>query len=316
MLDVAVIIVSWNVRDCLAECISSVYADLRHSGLTGEIWVVDNGSTDGTQELLANLFPALHVIANQNNVGFAAANNQGMAAASARSPRFYFLLNPDTVVRPGAMREMVQVLDSCPKTGMVGPRLVYRDGRLQDSAFAFPGVAQLLFELWPLPRRFYDSRFNGRYPRRAFRPDGPPFAIDHPLGAAMMVRRDVAEKTGGLDESFHMYCEEIDWSWRIRDAGWAIYSVPSAEIVHYSGESTKQAPARSIVNLWSSRARLYHKHHGRLRWKLSRRLAAAGLRRLAARAPNPALQEAYLLAAQRWQPDGAGPQTGGKVIPS
>src|SRR5690606_37202329 len=196
MLDVAVIIVSWNVRDCLAECISSVNADLRHSGLTGDVWVVDNGSTDGTLELLANLFPNTHLIANQKNVGFAAANNQGMAAAAASLPRFYFLLNPDTVVRPGAMREMVQVLDSCPKTGMVGPRLVYRDGRLQDSAFAFPGVIQLLFELWPLPRRLYDTRFNGRYSRRAFRPGGPPFGAARPPGAARSVRRELPATTG------------------------------------------------------------------------------------------------------------------------
>ena len=310
MLDVAVIIVSWNVRDCLDECLSSVYAEFRHSGLTGDVWVVDNGSTDGTLELLANLFPNTHVIANQKNVGFAAANNQGMAAAAASLPRFYFLLNPDTVVRPGAMREMVQVLDSCPKTGMVGPRLVYRDDVGEDG----PGVIQLLFELWPLPRRLYDTRFNGRYSRRAFRPDGPPFAVDHPLGAAMMVRRDVAEKTGGFDESFHMYCEEIDWSWRIRNAGWAIYSVPSAEIVHYSGESTKQVPARSIVNLWSSRARLYRKHHGKLRWHLARRLAAAGLRRLAARTPNPAIRDAYLEAAQRWQPDSSAPKPQSEAV--
>lgn len=316
MLDVATIIVSWNVRDYLAECISSVYADLRYSGLTGDVWIVDNGSTDGTLDLLDNLFPNTHVIANQKNLGFGAANNQGMAGAAAANPRFFFFLNPDTLVRPGAMRQMVQCLESCPETGMVSPRLVYSDGRLQDSAFAFPGVAQLLFELWPLPERFYDTRLNGRYPRRFYRPDAPPFAIDHPLGAAMMVRRDVAEKTGGFDESFHMYCEEIDWCWRIRDAGWSIYSVPAAEIVHYGGESTKQVPARSIINLWSSRAQLYRKHQDRLRWQIARRLARTGLRRKAALAPTPALQEAYLRAAERWQPEPPVSHAPGEVVTS
>jgi N-acetylglucosaminyl-diphospho-decaprenol L-rhamnosyltransferase len=316
MLDVATIIVSWNVRDYLAECISSVYADLRYSGLTGDVWIVDNGSTDGTLDLLDNLFPNTNVIANQKNVGFGAANNQGMTAAAESKPRFYFFLNPDTLVRPGALREMLRCLESCPETGMVGPRLVYRDGRLQDSAFAFPGIAQMLFELWPLPDRFYDSRLNGRYPRRFYRPDAPPFAVDHPLGAAMMVRRDVAEMTGGFDESFHMYCEEIDWSWRIRNAGWSIYSVPAAEIVHYGGESTKQVPARSIINLWSSRAQLYRKHHGRLRWQLARRLACSGLRRKAESAATSTLQEAYLLAAQRWQPEPALESASGEVVTS
>jgi N-acetylglucosaminyl-diphospho-decaprenol L-rhamnosyltransferase len=316
MLDVAVIIVSWNVRDYLAECISSVYADLRHSGLTGDVWIVDNGSTDGTLELLDNLFPHTRVIANHQNEGFGAANNQGMAAAAASAPRFYFFLNPDTLVRPGALGQLVDCLDDCPEAGMVGPRLVYRDGRLQDSAFAFPGVTQLLFELWPLPQRFYDTRLNGRYPRRFYRPNAPPFAVDHPLGAAMMVRRDVAEKTGGFDESFHMYCEEIDWCWRIRNAGWSIYTVPAAEIVHYSGESTKQVPARSIVNLWSSRARLYRKHRNGFRWQIARRLASAGLRRKAALAPTAALQEAYLNAAERWQPEAPVSHPPGDVVTS
>lgn len=314
MLDVAVVVVSWNVRDYLSECLSSVYADFRYSGINGDVWVVDNGSTDGTLDVLANLFPHTHVIANQNNVGFGAANNQGMKAAAAAAPRFYFLLNPDTLVRPGAQGEMVACLERCPKAGMVGPRLVYRDGRLQHSAFSFPGIAQLLFELWSLPPALYETRLNGRYPRRFYRPDATPFTVDHPLGAAMMVRRDVAEKTGGFDETFHMYCEEIDWSWRIRNAGWSVYTVPAAEIVHYGGESTKQVPARSIVDLWSSRAQLYQKHHGPLTRRLSRRLAYAGLQRKAETAPSPSLAEAYRVAAQGWQPGAGAPHCPGEVV--
>lgn len=314
MLDVAVVIVSWNVRDYLAECLATVYADFRQSGLRGGVWVVDNGSTDGTLALLENLFPHTHVIANQQNVGFGAANNQGMAAAAAAEPRNYFLLNPDTLVRPGAMNHLVGCLDECPEAGMVGARLVYRDGRFQHSAFSFPGINQILFDLWSLPTRFYDSRLNGRYPRRLYEPGGEPFAVDHPLGAAMMVRRDVAEKTGGFDESFHMYCEEIDWSWRIREAGWSIYTVPAAEIVHYGGESTKQVPARSIINLWGSRARLYRKHHGRLTWTISRRLAQAGLARKAAQAEQPALCEAYRTAASFWEPTEALAPASGEIV--
>lgn len=314
MLDVAVIVVSWNVRDYLAECLSTVYADLRHSGLRGEVWVVDNGSTDGTLDLLANLFPNTHVITNQQNMGFGAANNQGMAAAAAMEPRHFFLLNPDTLVRPGAIGHLVSCLDTCPEAGMVGARLVYRDGRFQHSAFSFPGIAQILFELWPLPARLYDSRFNGRYPRRLYRPEADPFAVDHPLGAAMMVRRDVAEKIGGFDEAFHMYCEEIDWSWRIREAGWSIYTVPAAEIVHYGGESTRQVPARSIIDLWRSRARLYRKHHGRFSWGIAWRLARVGLARQAAQAEQPALCEAYRTAATFWQLESGPASAPGEVV--
>jgi GT2 family glycosyltransferase len=315
MLDLAVIIVSWNVRDYLSECLSSVYAELNRSRLKGEIWVVDNGSTDGTLAVLENFFPATHVIANQHNAGFGAANNQGIAAACEKSPRYLFLLNPDTLVRPGAIRNLVTFLDENPESGMAGARLVYRDGRFQHSAFAFPGIAQIFFDLWPVSSRLYDSRLNGRYPRRLYRPDGAPFEVDHPLGAAMMVRRDVAQKTNGFDESFHMYCEEIDWSWRIHNAGWSIFTVPSAEVVHYGGESTKQVPARSIVNLWRSRAQLYHKHHDRITLSISRRLARRGLQRKAANASSPALRAAYLEAASLWMPEAA-VQPQGEVVAS
>jgi GT2 family glycosyltransferase len=254
MLDVAVIIVSWNVRHYLANCLRSVWADLSHSGLRGEVWVVDNASTDGTVALLADLFPHVHVISNDDNPGFGAANNQGMQAAAAQQPRYFFLLNPDTVVQPGALGHLVACLDERPNGGMATARLMYGDGRFQHSAFYFPGLSQLAFDLFKFPDRLYESRLNGRYNRSSYRRQGPPFAVDHPLGAAMLVRADVAQVTDGFDESYHMYCEEIDWSWRVRAAGWAIYAVPQAEIIHYGGESTKQIPAQSIINLWRSRA--------------------------------------------------------------
>jgi GT2 family glycosyltransferase len=143
MLDVAVIIVSWNVRHYLANCLRSVWADLSHSGLRGEVWVVDNASTDGTVALLADLFPHVHVISNDDNPGFGAANNQGMQAAAAQQPRYFFLLNPDTVVQPGALGHLVACLDERPNGGMATARLMYGDGRFQHSAFYFPGLSQL-----------------------------------------------------------------------------------------------------------------------------------------------------------------------------
>lgn len=307
MLDLAIIIVSWNVRDCLSECLSSVHRELQLSRLRGEVWIVDNGSTDGTLALLEDLFPSTHVIANQRNAGFGAANNQGMAAAAKATPRYFLLLNPDTVIRAGAIAHLVAFLDERPGVGLAGPRLVYRDGRFQHSAFSFPGISQLAFDLWPISARLYESRLNGRYPRRLYRPDNPPFEIDHPLGAAMMVRRDVAEKTGGFDETFHMYCEEIDWCWRIRKAGWSIFTVPAAEIVHFGGESTKQVPARSIVNLWQSRSKLYHRHHDRVRLAVARRLAQVGLSRKAKRVSRPELEKAYQMAANAWKPESTVP---------
>jgi len=303
MIDLAVIIVSWNARDYLANCLRSVYTDLERSQLNGRVWVVDNNSTDGTQELLRDLFPSTQLIINGHNPGFGAANNQGMGAAvsaESEAPRYFLLLNPDTLIRPGAINYMIECLEDMPETGMVGPRLVYSDGRFQQSAFHFPGLAQLTFDLYPLPARLYEGRLNGRYPRRCYKANKNPFEVDHTLGAAMMVRRDVAEATGGFDESFHMYCEEIDWCWRIRRAGWDIYTVPQAEVVHYSGVSTRQVPAKSIVDLWGSRAQLYRRHHGRVKNALARSIVKKGLGRKARRTDSPELKQAYQQAAAIW----------------
>ncbi len=300
MLDVAIIIVSWNVRDYLVDCLRSVHKEIVRTRLRAEVWVVDNNSTDGTVELLQSLFPQIHLIANDHNVGFGAANNQGMADAAPLEPRYYFLLNPDTMLRQGALSHLVQCLDERPNAGMAGARLVYRDGRFQHSAFYFPGITQLTFDLFPMPSRLYDSRLNGRYSRQLFRPNHKPFTIDHPLGASMMVRASVATATGGFDENYHMYCEEIDWSWRIREGGWDIYAVPAAEIVHFGGESTKQVPAQSIINLWRSRAQLYASHHGRWRKALATRLVKMGMRQKAAKTTDPHLKQAYEEVIHIW----------------
>lgn len=305
MIDVAIIIVSWNVREYLADCLRSVCNDLSQSQLHGETWVVDNASTDGTVSLVKDLYPQVHVVNNETNTGFAAANNQGMLAASEAKPRYYFLLNPDTFIRPGAIRELVTCLDERPKAGIAGARLIYGDGRFQHSAFYFPGLGQLMFDLMPMPSRLYESRLNGRYARRKFQPRRNPLKVDHPLGATMMVRADVAESTHGFDESFHMFCEEIDWSWRVREAGWDIYAVPSAEVIHYGGESTSQVPADTVVNLWSSRAQLYQKHHGRFRYALASRLVTRAMKRKASSANDPMLSQAYKQVATIWSSNGS-----------
>ena len=301
MIDVAVIIVSWNVRDYLVQCLRSVFADLQRSGLRGEVFVVDNASTDGTADLVQSLFPNVHLIANTDNPGFGAANNQGMAEAKVYGPRNYFLLNPDTKLQPGALFELINALEEQPNGGMAGARLVYGDGRFQPSAFFFPGLRQLAFDLFPLPARYYESRWNGRYPQAWLARDNAPFAIDHPLGATMMVRADVAEATHGFDESFHMYCEEIDWSWRIQEAGWRVYVVPAAEIIHYGGESTRQVPAQSVINLWQSRAQLYREMYGRIRLTIASKMVQIGMRRRAKQASDPDMKQAYETIIQIWR---------------
>lgn len=285
-----IVIVSWNVRDLLAACLASVYADLNRSGLQGQVWVVDNASSDGSPDLVRARFPQAHLIANDHNVGFAAANNQAIQQIVPSFPSLraelrnsVLLLNPDTEVRPGALAALAGWLEQEPQAGVVGARLLYGDGTFQHSAFRFPRLLQLAFDLFPLPARLAETRWNGRYPRALYEGETP-FPIDHPLGAAMLVRGAAIQQVGLLDERFYMYCEEIDWCMRIKAVGWQNYCVPRARVVHHAAKSTRQIQTASFVGLWRSRQRLYTKHYGPLTRAAARALVLAGMRWQAAAA--------------------------------
>lgn len=278
----AIIIVTWNVRDLSLACLSSVYEDIARDGLHAAVWVVDNASHDGTAEAIRSQFPQATLIASQENLGFAAGNNAALRDMSfpggTNLPDFVLLLNPDTEVKPGALSAMLAFMQASPGAGIAGARLVYGDGGFQHGVFAFPGLWQLALDLFPFPGRLYESRLNGRYPREWFE-RGEPFAVDHPLGAAMMVRREAIRQAGLMDEAYHMYCEEIDWALRIKAAGWRSYCVPAAEVVHYEGQSSQQVRPQSIANLWRSRLRLYRRYYGPLKWLLALLIMRAGLNR-------------------------------------
>lgn len=301
-MDVAIVIVSWNVRHFLANCLRSTLLELDKAGLNGAIWLVDNASTDGTVKFAESLYedaPNVYIIANADNRGFGGANNQGMAAAMQHNPRYLFLLNPDTVVLEGGIGRIVTFMDNNPKVGMAGAKLKNSDGSLQHSAFKFPGISQLLFEFYPLPARLYESSVNGRYPATWYN-QFTPFKIDHPLGAAMMVRQTAYRATNGFDTAFHMYCEEIDWAWRIKQAGWEIYTVPTAEIVHYGGQSTGQVRAQSVINLWRSRAQLYGRYIHPFKRKICTKVVQHGLTRLGKQSDSAELKSAYKTARATW----------------
>ncbi len=326
MAELAIVIVSWNVRDLLAACLRSLFADLERWGGAAEVWVVDNASTDGTPEMVTRDFPAVRLIASPENLGFAAGNNLALREILAgddpnaqrrtsnlepralnverqisngiRHPSFIWLLNPDTEVLPGATLALVEALEARPGAGVAGAKLLYPDGSLQHAAFRFPGLLQLAFDLFPLPPCLYDTRLNGRYPQRLYE-GRTPFSVDHPLGAAMMVRTEAIRQVGLLDEGYRMYCEEIDWCWRMRKAGWRALCVPTAQVVHHAGRSTRQVPIPSFVNLWTSRARLYRRHHGPVCRRLARALVRLGMRRRM-RSASPEWQEAYRAVMGAW----------------
>ncbi len=275
--DLSIVIVSWNVRPLLADCLESLRPLLAGGGRGAEVIVVDNASTDGTVAWLRAAWPEVIVVASETNLGFGRGNNVGMARARAH---LLLLLNPDTIVPPDAIPRLVAFLGAHPRAGMAAPRLLYPDGRLQRNAFRFPGLRQIFLDLFPLHPRLVESPLNGRY--AAERRGDRPFPIDHPLGAAMLVRRAVVVQTGGFDAGFFMYAEEVDWCWRIRAAGWEIWQVPAARIVHLGGQSTGQVPGRMYVELWRARYRLFARHRGRAFLAAARLLVRAGMVRKAA----------------------------------
>ncbi|MGD2177571.1 MAG: glycosyltransferase family 2 protein [Anaerolineae bacterium] len=300
----AVVIVSWNVRELLASCLRSLFNDLERSGLTAAVWVVDNASTDGTPEMVANVFPQVDLITSDENLGFAAGNNLALKTLahdsdSAIRNGVVWLLNPDTEVQPGATAALLNTMDGHASVGVSGAKLLYPDGSLQHGAFRFPGLWQLAFELFPFPPPLYDTALNGRYPRHFYDGDAP-FAIDHPLGASMMVRGQAIDEVGLMDEGYRMYCEEIDWCWRMHKAGWKALCVPAAEVIHHAGQSTSQVPVSSFVHLWTSRARLYARHHGGLTWRLARAMVRLGMRRRMEES-SPEMAEACQHVIEVWR---------------
>jgi N-acetylglucosaminyl-diphospho-decaprenol L-rhamnosyltransferase len=313
----AIIVVSYNVRELLRACLQATFASLaRAPGIDATVWVVDNASADCSAEMVAAEFPPVRLVASRENLGFAGGNNlvlrelgfgteeRGAGSGGAEEQRSPFggadssriteyalrnthhaprpdlilLLNPDAEPSDDAIEQMTHFLLAHPEVGGVGAQLRYPDGRFQHGVFRFPGLFQLWFDLFPpRPRRLLDSRLNGRYPRTAYA-RGRPFPIDFALGAALMVRGAAIAAAGLLDEGFFMYAEEVDWCWRIRRAGWPFYCVPSAVVIHHGGASTRQFRSQSFVNLWRSRRRLYDRFYGPVRRWLAGGVVRLGMR--------------------------------------
>ena len=286
MLDLAVIVVSYNTCDLLRGCLSSIFvaAARAEQRLRVQVLVVDNASTDGSPAMVAAEFPQVRLFALNQNAGFTGGNNLALAALgfpvllphpltphlspchpSPASPDLVLLLNPDAEVVGDALLEMATFLEGEPAAGACGARLVYGDGQFQHGAFRFPALAQIALDLWPpvgLPgaHRLLDSRLNGRYPQtlvgqRRTLPGG--FCVGR---GAHGTRRGALCAVGGLDDGYWMYCEEMDWCLRLHEQGWRVYAVPTAQVIHHAGQSSRQQPWASFVRLWRSRYRFYTQH--------------------------------------------------------
>jgi N-acetylglucosaminyl-diphospho-decaprenol L-rhamnosyltransferase len=270
----SVVVVNWNVRDLLRRCLSSILeigdwrlevespgSNLQPPTSNLQIIVVDNASTDGSVEMLRAEFSAVQVIANEENRGFTAANNQGLAIARGRH---LLLLNPDTEVVGDALATMTSYLDDHPEVGALGPQLHYPDGSLQSSRRCFPTFATALLESTIIQEWWPDNRILRRY-YLADTPDDAIQPVDWLVGACLLVRREVYEQVGGLDEGFFMYSEEMDWCKRIKDAGWQIVYLPTATVIHHEGKSSEQVVAARHIHFQSSKVRYFRKHHGAFR---------------------------------------------------
>ncbi|MFA0782915.1 MAG: hypothetical protein YYHSYBAR_001306 [Candidatus Fervidibacter sacchari] len=232
---VSVIIVNWNTREHLRRCLQSLTQRSTPCTLHLEIIVVDNASVDGSAEMVRCEFPHVRLIANDRNLGYAAANNQGAKIARGR---YLLLLNPDTIVPNEAVVRLVEFAEFHPDAGIVAPKLVYPDGSLQPSVRSFPTPMALLFSALGLDRVFPQSRIFGRYRMTWFRYDQVA-EVDQPMASALLVRKNAWEQIGGMDETMPIFFNDVDFCWRLKKAGWRIYFFPNATVIHHHGASTR-----------------------------------------------------------------------------
>jgi len=245
-MDLSIVIVNWNTRDLLRDCLTSVYAGLGR--LHAEVWVVDNGSADGSQAMLGAQYPSVRLIANPDNRGFAAANNQALAQAAGRH---ILLLNTDTIVHGRVLPDAVDWLDAHPGVGILGPRILNRDGTLQGSAQAFPSLRRLARQTMGLHK--------AELANQGVAGSGAAEVIS---GCAMFVRGTAMARVGLLDEAFFFYGEETDWCRRFACAGWGVVYAPVGEITHFGGGSVRRLNHRRDVMLTEGTVRLHRKHFG------------------------------------------------------
>ncbi|HET7037213.1 MAG TPA: glycosyltransferase [Thermomicrobiaceae bacterium] len=258
-LDLSLVVVSYNVRELLLDCLASIEASLAGSGRRCEVIVVDNASPDGSAAAVRRRFPEVRVVSRAANAGFAAASNDGIRAARGR---VIALLNPDTTVVGDALGTLADFLAANPGVGVAGPRLVYPNGATQPSRRRFPTRLTGFLESTIIQDYWHDNRILRRY-YLADRDDAETQEVDWLVGACLVARREAIAQAGLFDERFFMYSEEVDWCYRVRATGWRIAYVPQAVIVHHEGASSRQdLPARRIV-FDTSKVLLYERLHGR-----------------------------------------------------
>lgn len=255
-MDISLIIVNWNGKDLLRECLRSVRSECaRPNAPETEVIVVDNASTDGSPAMVREEFPEAHLIENAENVGFAAGNNSGLRVGRGR---YALLLNSDAQLQANALRALMEFMDAHAEAGVAGPMLLYPDGRWQPSGRPFPTLRRFLAEVTGLyTRAGGDARW-----RRGVHPEQVR-EVDEVSGACLMVRREAWEQVGLLDEHFFLLYEDVDWCRRLKSGGWKIFYVPTARVIHHYGASRRAVSEPVHLAALQSVHYYFAKHHGR-----------------------------------------------------
>ncbi len=275
MIDVSIVIVSWNTRDITRNCLKSIYAAA--GDVAFEIILIDNKSCDNSAEMVAAEFPMVRLLCNGTNAGFAAANNQGMAVSRGRH---VLLLNSDTVVLDGAIAKAVAFADANPKAGMIGCQTRCLNGDIQYNCYLFPSLLNLALSLTKLQVLFWHQPFFGRY-RLGWWDYQSVREVDGIAGCFMLARKAAIDHVGPMSEEYFMYSEDTDWCWRFHRAGWKVFYTPEPRIVHLGGSSTAQAATDMHLMERRSLLMFLEKKSGKLvRWIANGMFCVATLMRV------------------------------------
>jgi len=264
-LDLAIVIVSYNTRDLLRACLTSVYSS--QGDFSYEVWLVDNASSDGSAEMVASQFPQVRLIRRGVNGGYAYANNLGLREISSlksQIPKYVLLLNPDTLLPPSALTSMLAFMEEHPEAGAAGPRLVRPSGELDLACRrSFPTPLDSFYKIFGLSKLFPRSPRFARY-NLTFLDPRQTVEVDSVVGAFMIVRGEAIQQVGLLDESFFMYGEDLDWAYRMKAANWKVYYNGQVTVLHYKGEASKsshEARRKARYEFYRAMYIFYQKHY-------------------------------------------------------
>jgi len=258
-MDCSIVIVNYNTKDQLLDCLSSIYAHSPEKYML-EVIVVDNASDDDSVEAVKSVFPDVILLPQPDNLGFSKANNKGISISRGR---YILLLNPDTVVEKDTLTEMINYMDYNPQIGVAGCKVVLADGTLDKACKrSFPTPLKAFFHFMGLAKLFPNNKRFGAY-NLTYLDEDEINEVDSVVGAFMLVRKEAIDQVGALDEDYFMYGEDIDWCLRIKQAGWKVVYCPIAKIIHYKRTSSSKRRIQSLYHFYNSMLIFYRKHYKR-----------------------------------------------------